>query len=316
MASEGSSEIVARYAAAPSLDELPEIVDVEATTPLNPPEKIQLKFVGLSYVDAYNEAETFVKVVDEFTVKHTGQGMADADHLLDFGSGWGRITRFLLGKTAPTRIHALDVDPQMTTLVNVTLPGVNATTITPMPPTVFGSAAFDACVAFSVFSHLSGQAHEAWAGELARLIKPGGTVAITVLDDQFIDQIAGAQAAVAAGTADGFAASLATTFDDLEAVRAGFDRGEIQFAGSGGGQVRTGDYYGWAAAPSAYVERVWGRAGFRVVEWVPANFLFPQALVFMVRVDGSDAGAEERPNGRTGASRASILRRAVSRLRP
>jgi hypothetical protein len=163
-------------------------------------------------------------------------------------------------------------------------------TIDPEPPTVLGDASVDALLAFSVFSHLSGGAHEAWAAELGRILAPGGFAAVTVLDEAFFGQVAGAQAAVKSGEADDFATSLATTFDDVDAAKAGYDAGEIQYAGIGGGEVRTGDYYGWTAAPPKYVERVWGAAGFRVVEWVRSGVLFPQALVFMLRTDAPGVG--------------------------
>lgn len=283
MAESSFSDQVVAFAQAKSMPALPEVIDVRAVTPENPPEEIQLKFVGLSYENAYAEAETFVRVTDEFAAKHGKGGFASLNRIVDFGSGWGRITRTLLTKVPAQRVHAIDVDDQMTALLNVTLPGVNALTIAPEPPTVLGEAAIDAAIAFSVFSHLSGPAHEAWAAEFGRIIAPGGVVAITVLDSAFFAQIAGAQAAVAAGEADGFATSLASTFDDLPAAQAAFKAGQIQYASSGGGEMRTGDYYGWAAAPTQYVERIWGAAGFRIVEWVPSGVLFPQALVFMVR---------------------------------
>ncbi|MGI8666710.1 MAG: class I SAM-dependent methyltransferase [Jatrophihabitans sp.] len=286
MAESSFSDQVIAFAKADSMHALPEVIDVSAVTPDNPPEEIQMKFVGLSYENAYAEAETFVTVSDQFAAKHGRGDFASMNRILDFGSGWGRITRTLLTKVPAPKIHAIDVDGQMTALLNTTLPGVNALTISPEPPTVLGDGALDAGVAFSVFSHLSGPAHEAWAGEFGRIIAPGGVVAITVLDAAFFGQIAGAQAAVQAGQADPFAESLATTFADLAAAQAGYKNGEIQYASSGGGEMRTGDYYGWAAAPTQYVERVWGAAGFRIVEWVPSGVLFPQALVFMVRGQG------------------------------
>jgi len=289
---------------------VPEVIDIGSVVPLNPPEAIQMKFVGLSYENAYAEAETFVNVADEFAAKHGRGGFASFDRIVDFGSGWGRITRTLLEKVPATKVHALDVDSQMTALVNTTLPGVNALTISPEPPTILGDASVDALIAFSVFSHLSGPAHEAWAGEIGRVVAPGGVVAVTVLDEAFFGQIAGAQAAVRAGNADPFAENLASTFIDLAAAQAGYNTGDVQFAGSGGGEVRTADYYGWAAAPSKYVERVWGAAGFRVVEWVPSGVLFPQALVFMVRQpDGGAVGA-------TAAVRATAAKRnLVTRIK-
>ncbi len=286
MAESSFSDQVIAFAQATSMPTLPEVIDVSVATPANPPEEIQMKFVGLSYENAYAEAETFVTVTDQFAEKHGPGDLASMNRVLDFGSGWGRITRTLLTKIPAHKIHAIDVDNEMTALLNTTLPGVNALTIAPEPPTVLGEGALDAGVAFSVFSHLSGPAHEAWAAEFGRLIAPGGVVAITVLDSAFFGQIAGAQAAVKAGTADDFAKSLATTFADLPAAQAGFKAGQIQYASTGGGEMRTGDYYGWAAAPNQYVERVWGAAGFRIVEWVPSGVLFPQALVFMVRTAG------------------------------
>ncbi|PZS12499.1 MAG: hypothetical protein DLM57_18860 [Pseudonocardiales bacterium] len=279
------SEQVLAFAHAPSLDELPEVVDVKRSVPVNPPEQTQMKFVGLSYEAAYAEAESFVAVADQFAAKHGPGSFADLSHIVDFGSGWGRITRTLLLRVAPTKLHAVDVDSEMTALVNTTLPGVNALTVAPQPPTVLGHASIDAGLAFSVFSHLSGPAHEAWAEEFGRIVAPGGAVAITVLDTSFFAKVAGAQAAVRAGNADAFASALSTTFADLDAAQSGYAAGEIQYAGSGGGEIRTGDYYGWAVAPPAYIERVWGAAGFRIVEWVPAETLFPQALVFLVRGD-------------------------------
>lgn len=283
MPKDSYSDVVTRFATADSMDQLPAIIDVRATTPANPPAAIQQKFVGSSYAPAFAEAETFVRAVNEYAEKHTGQSLSSARRVIDFGSGWGRITRMLLLHMPPTKVYALDVDDEMTALVNTTLPGVNAVTVAPMPPTALGDASFDVAVAFSVFSHLSGPAHDAWAAEFGRVIAPGGVVAITVLEDIFFGQVEGAAAAVKAGSADDFAHSLGALFPDVQAARDGFAHGEIQYAPAGGGESRTSDFYGWAAAPPDYVRGVWGAAGFRLVEWVPSGELFGQALVILVR---------------------------------
>ncbi len=298
MADPSYSEVVTRFAGADPMDQLPAVIDVRATTPANPPVAIQRKFVGASYENAFSDAESFVRVVGGFVDKHTGRSLSSGRRVIDFGAGWGRITRMLLLEVPPTRVYALDVDPDMTAPVNVTLPGVNALTVAPMPPTALGSASMDTAVAFSVFSHLSDRAHEAWARELGRVIGPGGVVAITVLDADFFVQIAEAAAAVRTGGDDAFSQSLAQTFPDLAAARAGFARGEFQYAPSGGGEVRTADYYGWAAAPVDYVRRVWGTAGFRVVEWVPSGVLFAQALVILIRQRDARTAARVVRSGR------------------
>lgn len=285
-------DLVEPFASAPTMSELPRIVDVQQSAPLNPPQDIQEQFVGSSYESAFTDAATFVSVIDDWSYKHRGEGLNSAFRVIDFGAGWGRISRMLLSRVSPSTLYALDVDQRMIALIQATLPGVNALTVSPLPPTALGTGSVDALVAFSVFSHLSGHAHEAWAGEIGRLVAPGGMVAITVLDQAFFGQVAGAQHAAAEGDGGSFAEELGRTFPDLAGAIAGYDAGQIQYSGSGGGgNVLTGDYYGWAAAPPGYVQRVWGSAGFRVLEWVPAGVLFEQALVFMVRVaDGSGAG--------------------------
>lgn len=246
------------FAQAPCMKSLPDVIDIIPVVPLNPPEATQMKFVGLSYESAYAGGETFVKAADEFAAKHVRGGFASLNRITDFGSGWGRITRTLLAMVPATKIHALEADSQMTALVNTTLPGVNARTISPEPPTILGAAIVNALVAFSVFPHLSGAAHEA---------------------------------------------------------RAGYDAGEIHYAPSGGGEVRTGDYYGWAATPSEHVKRVWGVAGFKIFEWVPSGVLFPQALVFLVRRP-RDGAVDETAAVRVGVASprfASRVRHVVSR---
>ena len=266
-----------------TLSSLPRVVDVLRKPPPNPPEIIQSQFVGASYVTAYSEAASFVRVADQWSNEHRGSGLASASAVIDFGSGWGRISRMLLAHVAPARLYAVDVDQGMTTLVNTTLPGVNAMTVQPFPPTVLRDGMADAVLAFSVFSHLSPGAHKAWAEEFGRVVAPSGMVFVTLLDQAFFDLVGGAKAAVEAGTADAFAQSLSQCFPDLDSVRQAYDNGKPAYAGIGGGGVRTGDYYGWAAVPPQFIKRIWGHAGFEVIHWVPSGTLFPQAMVGLVK---------------------------------
>ncbi len=310
--------LVRRYSDAPTLKSMPVLTSVSGDVPPNPPEFIQQKFVGASYESAYAEAETFVGKAFELHGAHASAASRVPARVLDFGSGWGRISRFLLDRVSPTAIFAMDVDPEMTALVNSTLPGVNAITTTPLPPSVLADAAIDLTVAFSVFSHLAPAAHEAWAAEFGRLTRPGGTVAITVLEQGFIDGVEAAQRALAAGTADAFGRSMADLAIEVDSARRELAEGRFVYAPTSDG-VRSGDFYGWAVAPRPYVEKVWGEAGFAVVEWVPSGELFPQALVFLVRRPESRSDAAARVTadvvrrGARSAGRAARSLRARSR---
>jgi hypothetical protein len=254
-------DLINPFAQAKTLETLPIVVDVLKGAPPNPPETIQAQFVGASYVTAYAEAASFVGVADEWSQKYRGRGLASATNVIDFGSGWGRISRMLLAYVAPIKLYAVDVDQEMTALVGATLPGVNTMTSQPFPPTVLRDGMADAVLAFSVFSHLSPDAHEAWATEFGRLVADSGMVFLTVLDQVFFDQVRGAKEAVEAGSADAFAQSLSQCFPDLDDARRRYGAGEPAYAGLGGGGVRTGDYYGWAAIPPELKRKNGDRAG-------------------------------------------------------
>jgi SAM-dependent methyltransferase len=291
-----TEQLVHRLAAADTLPDLPHVVDLAKAAPANPPEAVQTQFVGRSYEEAYDEAASFVRLADEWLEKRRGTGLDSLARVLDFGSGWGRITRMLLAHMSPTSVYAVDVDPQMTALVNLTLPGVNAMTVTKMPPTALADSSIDAAVAFSVFSHLAPAAHEAWATEFGRLVAPGGMVFITLVDATFLSQIREAKELVAAGTGVAFHDGLAPLFDDIDATEAAFNGGQAVYAPSGGGGVRTEDFYGWAAMPRPYIARVWGAAGFDIVEWVPSGVVVSQAIVGLVR-RGKQAAAPAARGG-------------------
>lgn len=276
-------ELIQRLAQAETLAGLPPIVNLLDSAPRNPPESIQAAFVGSSYATAYAEAASFVRVADQWTRRHGHARLADASLVIDFGGGWGRISRMLLAHVPPTALYALDVDIQMTALVGTTLPGVQAMTVAPYPPTVLRDAIAEAIVSFSVFTHLEPAAHAAWAREFGRLTKAGKMVFLTLHDVAFFGQVQAAKDAVAAGDRSEFSMALASCFADALEGERRYKRGEPVYAAMGGGGVRSADFYGWAVIPPEFIERAWTEAGFQVVEWVPAGTLFPQAMVGLVK---------------------------------
>lgn len=282
-------EVAARsFAGAPDIPFVPDVMDLASNTPFNPPQEIQQKFVGTSYEGAYAEAAAFVGQAREWATSY-GQPLDSADRLLDFGSGWGRISRLLMTLVPTTCLHLLDVDPSMTALVNCTLPGANAITVDPFPPSVLGDDTMDHVLAFSVFSHLAESASSAWAEEFGRVLRPGGLAFVTVLDEYFLSQVASCQEVVRAGGNDAFAVSLAAMFPDLEEAERTFSGGGFVYGDAGDDGARSGDFYGWAMASRPWMEGTWGRAGFEILEWVPSGVLFPQAMVCLRRTESGPA---------------------------
>lgn len=288
-------------AAAPTLEQVPPVVDATVVPPANPPRAIQEKFVGASYGAAYTEAEQFVARAFE----HLGdEDLADL-RVLDFGSGWGRIIRMLLLRLGPEQVFSTDVDISMTALVQSTLPGVNATTNAPMPPSMFRTSMFDAITAFSVFSHLSETAHRAWVHELARVVRPGGKAFITVLEADFLQMVAAAQSAVRSGATEGFTVKIAAVTDDAESDLRTARQGRFVYAGLGDDDgPRSRSFYAWAVAPRAWLERTWSAEGFRLEAWIPSGELFDQAMAVFV--------LDPEPSSRSGRAGTSALARLAS----
>jgi len=267
------------FTQAPTMPDARAVVDVLHQAPPNPSADIQAAIVGVSFDEAYQEAASFTGVAREWSMKHS---TTNQKRVVDFGAGWGRICRFLLADTAPRDLYALDVDPAMTALTQVSLPGVQALTVDAMPPTLLEDGSIGMATAFSVFSHLSPAAHEAWAAEFARLLPPGGLVILTLLDQSFFDKVREATSWVADGETDHFAVSLSVLFSDVEQAAGEYDTGHAVFAVSGSGVLDAG-FYGWAAMPKPYIEATWGAVGFDLVEWVPSGVLFPQAMICLRR---------------------------------
>jgi SAM-dependent methyltransferase len=259
---------------AETLKVTPKVVDIDKAMPSNPPADLQQKFVGATYRDSYLEAQAFVNEA----LEHWPSGSKPGQAVLDFGSGWGRIVRMLLRDFAPVQLWASDVDSEMTALVQQTLPGVNAVTNPTLPPTAFRTGAFDVVTAFSVFSHLSERAHREWAQEFGRVVRKGGKAYITVLDDAFFHVVAGAQAALAAGDESGFVSSISRVLKDPLLSQKEYGAGKFIYGSSGADGVRDEEFYGWAAAPRSWMQKVWGRAGFTIESWAPTGRFFQQAM--------------------------------------
>jgi Methyltransferase domain len=288
--SQSLTALAEQLADSPVLPAAPPLVDLAAGLPMNPTSAVQKKFVGTTFGAAYKEAAAFV---DQARSWH-GELVTDPpgrDIVLDFGSGWGRITRMLLADHAATDLYCLDVDPSMTALIQTTLPGVNAITGTPMPPSVLGEATVTEAYAFSVFSHLSEHAHAAWAAEFGRLVAPNGLVFITTLEKDFLRQVRNCQKAVANGSDSPFHQSLAALIPDVAEAGRAYDRGEFIYGDPGADGPRTGDFYGWAAVPRPWLEEHWGAAGFEIRHWVSSGKLFNQAMVCLQRTPGAPARA-------------------------
>ena len=103
--------------------------------------------------------------------------------ILDFGCGWGRITRFFPYLTSFDKITGMDVDEEMIGWAQRLMPHISFVAIEEGQSLPVEDGAFDLVISNSVFSHLSSQAHIFCINELARVTRPGGLIVVTTINE-------------------------------------------------------------------------------------------------------------------------------------
>lgn len=96
---------------------------------------------------------------------------AGAPRVADWGCGLARVIRHL-----PERYRRTGFDYNLHAInwCKEEIEGVEFYHNNLMPPLPAAAASFDALYALSVFTHLSEAAHDAWIGEIERVLAPGG----------------------------------------------------------------------------------------------------------------------------------------------
>ena len=232
-----------------------------------PSEELQRNTTGLSSQAALQQAHAFYEDVMA-ALRKARKTLSPDSTVLDFGFGWGRISRVFMHDVRLAGIHGVDVDPEFVALTRDLFGSERFELCTPFPPARYETASFDLVYAYSVFSHLSEGAVLAWMREFERILKPGGVVAFTTRHETFFDLCAHM---ATQDDAEGYLYALGQLFPDVGEARRRYRRGELVHASSdgvGGGGPRDSSFYGETWIPEAYVRRGMGTA----LEFVAGSF--------------------------------------------
>jgi SAM-dependent methyltransferase len=189
------------------------------------------------FLDLGRRQATFIREMVDRTVP-----MADADTILDFGCGCGRLARWFADLEGP-ELHGCDYDPRFVEWCGENLPFLRVTRNQAEPPLAFARNSLDIVYAQSVMTHMPEDLERAWLLELRRVLRPGGVLWFSALGDLFID--------------------LMTTDDE----RAAYGRGErvSRVDELPGTTICT------AWHPPGYLERTLPQLGLEVVDFVPGT---------------------------------------------
>jgi SAM-dependent methyltransferase len=106
-------------------------------------------------------------------------GFAGVRSVLDFASGYGRVTRFLAAALPPRRVFVSDIDAEAVRFQSESL-GVHGRVSSREPERFAADACFDVVLAVSFFSHLPAERFERWLQRLYALVAPGGLLIFSV----------------------------------------------------------------------------------------------------------------------------------------
>ncbi|HEY3204740.1 MAG TPA: class I SAM-dependent methyltransferase [Thermoanaerobaculia bacterium] len=155
-------------------------------------------------------------------------GFSGVGSLLDFASGFGRSTRFLVRALAPERIAVAEIDPRAVHFQAASF-GVAGIVSTRDPETLRLQGPFDVVVASSFFSHLPADRFAAWLARLYGELAPGGVLLFSVhgaalLSEPDVDWSAGIVFRASSETARLNPSEYGTSYVTEDFVRAATER--------------------------------------------------------------------------------------------
>ena len=108
--------------------------------------------------------------------------------ILDFGCGWGRMTRFFARDVAPGRLFGCDASSESLALCSKLRVPARLEQNDPMPTELPFDTGIDLVFSHSVFTHLSEPAHEACLRAIHDVLEPGGRAVLTVRPPSYMDK--------------------------------------------------------------------------------------------------------------------------------
>lgn len=158
---------------------------IRATLPSLPEAALQEIWNGSSGLALASQGRSFYTKLRVLYARHGKTPLADSA-VLDFGCGWGRMTRYLLRDVAPGRLYGCDPVEGIVEVCRASRVAATFARSELVPERLPFDERFDLAFAFSVFTHLSETAHEASLMALHRSLRPGGILVLTIRPPEYL----------------------------------------------------------------------------------------------------------------------------------
>ncbi len=280
---------------------------LKAFLPGLPDAELQSNYTGHAGDDTLREASGFYRLVKQVAGREVGP-LGPGQRVLEFGCGFGRVLRFFAKDLEPDQLWGIDCDFAALSACDNTPPWCSLQLVPAWPPTSLPDDHFDVVYAFSVFSHLSEDAHRRWLYELKRVLKPGGVLIVTTCGLTFFEHCKDLREQ---SNLPPLWESFKVFFPDYDQAVADYEAGKFCYSplperlGA-----LDGSFFGMACIPKAYVLKEWTKE-FRFVDFLEGQ-PFDQHVIVVRKEAGPPRTnyAEEQARARRDATAAEQMRAA------
>jgi SAM-dependent methyltransferase len=200
--------------------------------PTFPSSEIQANIHGHDGVTSILEAVDFYRFITNLTDTGQHRRFSSDEYMLDFGAGWGRITRVFMRDYPLRNIFGYEPNGVYSSLARFHNPWLTFISGGYLPDGVLPASKFNLICGWSVFSHLSQSAVRGWLAEFARILAPGGRAVMTTWGERYLRRLQAEQFQQARGEPiHWYSAACLKDAGDLEERIQQYRRGEFIWIG-------------------------------------------------------------------------------------
>ncbi len=200
------------------------IEDIEF--PGYPEPELQERIHGHSAEISIDEAYGFYCFVKN--IPGVAAKLSRTARFLDFGAGWGRISRLFLRDFDLSRMYGYEPYIGFCAVARVLNPYICFLNGDYLPDETLPPDRFDIVVGWSVFSHLSEHSATLWLAEMARVMRPEGHAVFTTWGERFLDRLIASRADLEAGKdLDWYSRQCLAASGDISERKAAYLRGDF-----------------------------------------------------------------------------------------
>jgi 2-polyprenyl-3-methyl-5-hydroxy-6-metoxy-1,4-benzoquinol methylase len=188
-----------------------------------PPAGLRIRSAGTANTRLFIEGGRLAEESIRSALARVGAPLDSLKAILDFGCGCGRVLR--RWRNLEARVCGSDLSVPAVEWCCINLPFAEVTLNALEPPLPYLEESFELVYALSVLTHLPVPMQLAWLDELARVLRPGGYLLLSIHGDAYADRLIGKERnAYARGEcvvrwAEAAGSNLCTTFHPPVFVR-------------------------------------------------------------------------------------------------